>query len=70
MHYCDDHCRTFNAAEWLTDKQKAKVEAHTKKCRPLDWKPDFEMAICEMVLVTTPEYRAFLSYMGVHRVAY
>ena len=71
LHFCDDHCLTgFNAAEWLTDARKRTVEQRAKYTRPLDWKPDFEMAMCEMVLVTTPEYRSFLHYIGRDEVAY
>lgn len=72
LHYCDDHAGCFNQHAWLTAKNKQRVEAHARVCRPLDWRPDFERVHAEPVLVTTPEYQAFMRYVlgdQVHVVA-
>lgn len=69
LHYCEEHRDSFNVSEYWNDANKVRLEARAKRLRPLGWKPDFENSFCEMVLVTTPEYRAFLNYIGVDRVA-
>lgn len=69
LHYCEDHRGAFDLAAYWTDAIKARVEKVAKAKRPLTWKPDFEHARFELVLVTTPEYRQFLQDMGMHVVA-
>jgi hypothetical protein len=68
LHYCEHHRDVFKPAEWLNDANKARMEARAKIARPHGFKLDFEKAYCDMVLVTTPEYRAFLQHIGAHRV--
>lgn len=70
LHYCEPHVRTqpVKAAELLTGKLKGQIEARAKVARPDGFRPDFEAAFIEWVLVTTPEYRAFLRDLGLRRV--
>ena len=71
LHYCDAHAHVFDQREYLTDRRKSEIENFARHRRPLRWKPDFDAARIEAVLVTTPEYRRFLSYIlgGAHVVA-
>lgn len=70
LHYCEPHVQTqpVKPADVLNDKMKAKIEGHAKIGRPDGFRPDFEAAFIEWVLVTTPEYRAFLRDLGIRRV--
>ena len=61
LHYCDLHYGEFTLADALTPKIIAAFEAAAKKGRPHGFKPDFDAAFIEGVLVTTPEYRQFLA---------
>ena len=70
LHYCDAHRATFQPALYWTDAIKRRVEIQARALRPADFRPDFEAARVEMVLVTTPEYRAFCcGTLGVNLVA-
>jgi hypothetical protein len=60
LHYCDQHFTCFDPREWLNDANKRRVEAALKRIRPPDFLPDFERPVTEPVLVTTPEYLAFM----------
>ncbi len=64
LHYCDLHRREFEVSTYWTGAIKARAERWAKLHRPLGFKLDFERARCELVLVTTPEYRTFLYAMG------
>lgn len=71
LHYCEAHVGHFrneDVAAYLTDARKAEIEDMAKICRPAGFKPDFEQATYEMVLTTTPEYRAYLQSLGFSRV--
>ncbi len=69
VHYCDLHAGSFKLDDYWTDTIKRRVEDRGKQLRPPGWRPDFEAARVETVLVTTPEYRAFLRAHGLHNVA-
>lgn len=69
LHFCEAHRFAFNLAAYWTDKEKASVERRAKEIRPHGFKPDFEAASIELVLVTTPEYRAFLHAHGLDHAA-
>jgi len=60
LHYCEFHARVFDAREWLTDANKRRVELAARLKRMPDFVPDFEAVRVEPVLVTTPEYLAFM----------
>lgn len=64
LHYCELHKGEPKIDDLLGKKVKAEFEAIAKIKRPLDFKCDFEHAIIEFVLITTPEYRAFLAGLG------
>lgn len=64
LHYCELHKGELKVEDLLPKKIKRDFEAIAKKKRPLDFKCDFEHAMIEYVLVTTPEYRAFLAGLG------
>ena len=65
LHYCEFHRGDFDVQAYLSDFQKRRVELTVREIRPADFKPDFDAAFAELVLVTTPEYRRFLHYIGV-----
>ena len=69
LHYCEIHAHEFDVQAYLTGEQKTRIEGWAKQFRPLDFKPDFEAAKAEPVLVTTPEYRKFLEHLGVNDAA-
>lgn len=69
LHYCDAHAHCFDPADWLTDANKAKVEDCARRFRQPGFRPDFEAVQVEPVLVTTPEYRRFMAYLGIDDVA-
>ena len=64
LHYCEHHRGDFLAPSYLTAAQKRRIETTLKDIRPKDFKPDFDGAFVELVLVTTPEYRRYLKYIG------
>ena len=64
LHYCERHRAEFQAAAYWTPALMAKVEACARAKRPALFRPDFDRAWVELVLVTTPEYRAFLADIG------
>lgn len=64
LHYCDEHRWHFAPAQYWTDRQKARLEATARDAWLLPWKPDFEASYIEFVLVTIPEYQAFLWEIG------
>lgn len=68
LHYClPHHHGAFDPAVWLSDANKAMVEAQMAPRRPADFKPDFEAVRVEWLLVTTPEYHEFLRKRGIQR---
>lgn len=68
LHYCTPHrAGDFKAADWLNDRNKAQVEQLARQARPADFRPDFEAATVEWVLVASNEYTAYLQKMGVPR---
>lgn len=64
LHYCELHKGELTVADVLTPKIKREMEGIASRARPIGFKPDFEKAILEFVLVTTPEYRQFLKDLG------
>lgn len=64
LHYCEQHKGELKLEDLLGKKVKREFEVIAKQKRPLDFKCDFEHAIIEWVLITTPEYRGFLAAMG------
>jgi hypothetical protein len=64
LHFCDAHRYGFNVAHYWTDKVKARAERVAREIRPFGFRPDFEAATLQMVLITTPEYRRFLLDIG------
>ncbi len=70
LHYCDDHARTgFDLQSYLSDAQKRRIEDKARVLRGEDFRPDFDNASVELVLVTTPEYREFAQHVGMQVVA-
>ncbi len=63
LHYCPVHQDEFAPAAWLTDAKKREVERFARHARASDFVPDFDAATVELVLVTTPEYRAFTRHV-------
>jgi hypothetical protein len=68
LHYCEIHRLVFDPASYFTDAVKTMVEARARILRPIGFQCDFEQAVAVPVLVTTPEYRAFLQEIGVRVV--
>lgn len=70
LHYCQPHATplALDVQRWLTPGEKRNIEQLARTHRPAEFKPDFEAARLEWVLVTTPEYRLFLKRLGVKRV--
>ena len=64
LHYCSLHTGQFDLAAALTDALKARAEQVVRKIRPLGFKLEFDATRVEWVLVTTPEYRAFLTALA------
>jgi hypothetical protein len=64
LHYCDMHRGGFEVQTYLSGEQKTRIEAAARMIRPDDFKPDFDTAFGDLVLVTTPEYRRFLVHIG------
>ncbi|HEV2187516.1 MAG TPA: hypothetical protein VGR70_09925 [Stellaceae bacterium] len=61
LHFCELHKGSVTIEALLHDKIKAGIEARAKAKWPHEYKPDFEGAFINWILVTTPEYRKFLS---------
>ena len=61
LHYCEPHRGEIDPDDLLTGKVKAEFEALARKQRPLGFQCDFEYSFVEYVLVTTPEYREWLT---------
>lgn len=61
LHYCDDHMGELKIDDVLRlPRFKREIEAHAKRTRPLDFKPDFEFAAhIDYVNVFTPDYKLF-----------
>jgi hypothetical protein len=68
LHYCETHRGTFHLGLYWTDKIKRRAEDRARQIRPYGFRCDFEAARVEMVLVTTPEYRAFMRDLGINCV--
>lgn len=69
LHYCEPHRDEFQAGAYWTPLMMDRVERVAYRKRPYGWKPDFDRAWVELVLVTTPEYRAFLEHIGAQDAA-
>ncbi len=69
LHYCEQHRGEFRAASYWTDALMRKVEDCAARGRPPGFKPEFDRAWVELVLVTTPEYREFLEHIGARDAA-
>lgn len=68
LHFCELHKGLVAVSDLLQPNVKRDMERAAKLKRPLGFKPDFEKAFIEYVLVTTPEYRKFLAALGKHGV--
>lgn len=64
LHYCDLHWPEFALADFLTPAIKVRFEDAARSARPIGFKCEFEQVRVERVLVTTPEYRAFLGNLA------
>jgi hypothetical protein len=77
LHYCEHHAGSvsstrrggFDVQTYLSGAQKARIEHLARLLRPDDFRPDFEAAFADLVLVTTPEYRRLLVHIGATHVA-
>lgn len=68
LHFCLPHQEgSFQPATWLTAHNKSRVEEVARARRPRGFRPDFEAATVEMLLVTTPEYHDYLKAMGINQ---
>ncbi len=65
LHYCEWHRGDFKVQDYLSDAQKHRIETEARLIRMPEFKPDFDDAFCDLVLVTTPEYRRFMVHIGV-----
>lgn len=68
-HYCELHRGEPKIGDYLTDAVKARIEAVARRTRPVGFQCDFDKATLELVLVTTPEYRAWLQKLDWQRWA-
>ena len=68
LHFCDEHRNSCQPGEYWNGKNKQRLDTRAAITRPHGWRPDFEASTIELVLVTTPEYRAFLAEIGVSNV--
>ncbi len=68
MHYCEEHRGEVKVADLLNGKIKRDFERLARRTRPLGFRCDFEAAFIEHVLVTTPEYRKFMSRIDIRRL--
>lgn len=72
LHYCEIHRARLDDKKLvqalLSPKVKADFERAAKLKWPMGYVCDFERAYIEWVLVTTPEYRAFLAALGYHGI--
>lgn len=59
LHYCLAHEGELKFDELVTEKVRATVEAHAKKTRPIDFKPDFEAAHIVYVSIFSPGYKYY-----------
>ena len=68
LHYCEMHRIDIDAAKLAQDLLSPQVKRDFERAAMLKWplgyKCDFDRAYVEWVLVTTPEYRAFLAALG------
>lgn len=65
LHYCEFHRGDFDVQSYLSDAQKRRIEVDVRAIRPSGFRPDFDAAFADLVLVTTPEYRRFMVHIGV-----
>lgn len=70
LHYCRRHLSEVKIEELLTGPRKRQLEDAARARWPHKLEPDFERAWIEWLLVTTPEYLAFLGLIevGLRRV--
>jgi hypothetical protein len=68
LHYCELHRSEVKVADLLTASIRRDFEASAKRARPLDFKCDFDAAFIEHVLITTPEYRAWMSKIDIGKL--
>ena len=64
QHCCDVHQGMFDAARYLSARERKRVEITARTIRPEGWRPDFDAVRVETMLVTTPEYRQLLQHWG------
>lgn len=64
LHYCELHKGELKVEDLLTAKLKRALEADARAERPLGFRCDFDSAVIDFVLTTTPEYRHFLHKLG------
>lgn len=64
LHYCETHRMDFKPETYWTGLQKARFEKWLRDHGKADFRPDFEASRVDHVLVTTPEYQAFLWRIG------
>lgn len=67
LHYCERHKGEITLDALLQDKVKADFERTARLKWSHEYRPDFDTAFIEWVLVTTPEYRAFLLAIEIKR---
>jgi hypothetical protein len=60
LHYCERHKHECTVETALGDRDKAQLEQIAGRKWSQEYRPDFDMARIEWILVTTPEYRKFL----------
>jgi hypothetical protein len=65
LHYCELHKHEVKLEDLLNAKMRADIERTAKVKRPLGYRCDFESAFVELVLITTPEYRAFMQSISI-----
>lgn len=68
LHYCELHRGDVVVADLLSAKVRADFEAIAKRKRPIDFRCDFDAAFIEPLLVTTPEYRAWMARIDIAKL--
>lgn len=70
LHYCRRHQPEITPATLLVDKVKADFERAAKQKWSHEYRLDFASAYIDWILVTTPEYRAFLETIEIGRKSF
>lgn len=68
LHYCELHKGEVKLGDLMSARVRREFEAIAKQKRPLDFRCNFEVAHIVYVLITTPEYRQFMSRIDIRKL--